>query len=137
MKIADASSYLHLCGCDAWCSQCYFQFICRKPPSTGPWKKHTSYCTRSPRPPNTFTTRLSVYQDQLLCRACARRPLKAINAKLEEEGRYEIRRLTKHPLACGHCTRVLEPKGPRWWVCSQCLVECPSNVHPPWGIGHS
>ena len=35
---------------------------------------------------------------------------------------------------CMSCQVVLG-KGPRWWVCKRCKMECKSMLHEAWGRG--
>lgn len=138
----ETTASVHLRRCRAQCSKCYLMEFCSK------WKYYcncrtsqtnpsaaNSYSSYRPYYSTTSTCRSeqeATIQLHRVCRSCMIMNKSELMAMSEKREKEEIRHLARQPLRCSVCEDFLESKGPRWWICSYCKLECRSNVHPPW-----
>ncbi|RYP61572.1 hypothetical protein DL771_010093 [Monosporascus sp. 5C6A] len=136
-KIAVASSPTsrHLRECRPYCSKCFYKTYCRWwAPQGQRLAKHRATCQLREQQTDVemAVTAATTTDTKTLCRMCASMTQAERRKRLEARDEPELDRLERHPLACSKCRGMLSTRGPRWWICWQCLTECPSHLHPAW-----
>ncbi|KAF4988523.1 hypothetical protein FDECE_15010 [Fusarium decemcellulare] len=116
----------HIDQCRPVCTKCFHKKYCHK-------KAHWGNCKLLGEKQDVekglgVTANL---HEETLCRLCAKIDKSAMK-RVEVQDVSEMRRLAKLPLVCQTCKDLLPSRGPQWWICNPCGVECRSEAHLPW-----
>lgn len=126
----------HLSRCQPVCTKCFYLNYCRstnrlqqRRPS-----KHAASCWSSTEKRDVEEGIGQGWQavEEPVCRLCYEKTDAERMKRMEAQDTAELQRLAKHPLVCNTCKDPLPSRGPRWWICTSCQVECKSHAHPPW-----
>lgn len=127
----------HRSSCQAYCNRCFFLDICRwHGPEALALGKHKPNCSLAVKAghPELESQNITM-QSATVCALCMDRPSEERREMMEQPGNVDMEAASGEPLFCYYCRAALGSRGPRWWICSLCGLECPSNHHPSWAGG--
>ncbi|KAH7146300.1 hypothetical protein EDB81DRAFT_487107 [Dactylonectria macrodidyma] len=126
----------HLSRCRPVCTKCFYAEFCRSTHNIQHIRrsKHAASCWsyREKRDIEEGIGQGWETAEEPICRLCYAKTDTERMKRIEAQDAAELKRLAKHPLVCNSCKDPLPPRGPRWWICTSCNVECKSHAHPPW-----
>ena len=117
-KATAANIQHHIDNCTPYCHKCYFHEICRKQRSF----RRQERCSHS--------TRLYISQvTRSLCKQCSSLTPEDVGRRREAREKKELALLASQAMRCANCSLSLPSRGPGWWVCNWCRLECTDACH--------
>ena len=108
----------HMDSCTPYCHKCHFRALCSGLQSDD----HSSGCCSLSR----SSTR---GKKKLLCTPCSREPITALHKRRTQKEIRELQLLANQAMRCANCDSGLPERGPRWWICDVCKLECTNECH--------
>ena len=117
-RASSPSTQHHLDNCTPYCHRCYYRDVCRHQRSL----RHPQRCVHS-------STKLAEEAVRELCKPCSRLNRKGIRQRRERREMRALALLAGQAIRCANCQEGLPGRGPRWWVCNLCALECGDGCH--------
>ena len=111
----------HIDNCAPYCHRCYFRDVCRRQPSL----RRPQRCVHSP----TKLNRGLEAATRVLCKPCSLLSTELVRKRRERREMRVMALLAGQALRCANCQEGLPGRGPRWWVCNSCALECVDGCH--------
>ena len=107
----------HMDHCIPYCHKCYFKEICREKRALPSYRQ----CSH--------TMKVNAPAMRSLCKDCSLQTIEEITLRREAREKQELALLANQAIRCGNCALGLPTRGPRWWVCDLCRLECTDPCH--------
>ena len=104
----------HIDHCAPYCHGCYFRCVCRQ--------QYQSECVCGAKVNTNPTMRL-------VCEPCSLLSPTEIDRRRGAREKRELALLAGQAMRCANCALGLPNRGPRWWVCNLCRLECVDRCH--------
>ena len=111
----------HIDNCTPYCHRCYFRDVCRRQRSL--W--HPQRCLHSSSKPNSGLKEAA----RGLCKPCSLLSTEGVQKRRERREMRVLALLAWQAIRCANCQEGLPDRGPRWWVCNLCALECVDGCH--------
>ena len=111
----------HIDNCTLYCHRCYFRNVCRHQRSL----RHPQRCLH-------FSTKLNSGLEEAtrgLCKPCSLLSTEGVRKRRERREMRVMALLAGQAIRCANCQEGLPGRGPRWWVCNLCALECVDRCH--------
>lgn len=115
----------HIEHCTLYCHTCYFREICRAQRSL---RKNGGRCPHG-SPTWGEEDGPGVGEVRALCKPCRRSSGVELAERREKREGWALRLLADQAVRCANCAEGLPGRGPRWWVCELCRLECTDGCH--------